>query len=99
PDQAHREGECQLLERHETGPGLAQLCARPSLAEAERRRLTVFDSTGFALEDHFAVEVFLEAAAELGLGARLQVEHHPDDALDPYALAASPQVEAPGDSA
>lgn len=94
PEQALREGECQRLTPAETGPGLARLAAEPQLAHARRDRLTVFDSTGFALEDALAMEVFLEAAAEHGLGSRLSIEHHPADALDPYALQPVPATAA-----
>ncbi|MFF6918365.1 ornithine cyclodeaminase family protein [Streptomyces sp. NPDC012466] len=94
PEQAHREGECQQLATHQTGPGLTRLVAEPALAHEHRCALTVFDSTGFAFEDALAMEVFLEAAAEHGLGRRLQIEHHPADALDPYALHSLP-VAAP----
>ncbi|KJY42626.1 lysine decarboxylase [Streptomyces sp. NRRL B-1568] len=87
PEQAHHEGECQRLEPHEWGHSLGELSADPALAHARRGELTVFDSTGFALEDHLALEVLLEAAAEHDLGLRLRIEHHPADALDPYDLA------------
>ncbi|MFF9778172.1 ornithine cyclodeaminase family protein [Streptomyces sp. NPDC013978] len=96
PEQAFREGECQRLARHETGPGLTQLAAEPALACERRGALTVFDSTGFALEDALAMEVFLQVAAEHGLGSRLQIEHHPADALDPYALQPLPAVSPAG---
>ncbi|MEU3838469.1 ornithine cyclodeaminase family protein [Streptomyces sp. NPDC028635] len=86
PGQALREGECQRLTAAETGPGLGRLAAEPQLAHARRDGLTVFDSTGFALEDALAMEVFLEVAAEYALGSRLSLEHHPSDAVDPYAL-------------
>lgn len=85
PEQARHEGECQQLEPHEIGLSLGELCADPAAADALRGRLTVFDSTGFALEDHLAMEVLLEVAAEHDLGLRLQIEHHPADALDPYS--------------
>ena len=51
-----------------------------------RDRLTVFDSTGWALEDHVAVEMLLERATELGIGTNVQLEHVPRDPLDPYDI-------------
>ncbi|MCX4728651.1 hypothetical protein [Streptomyces sp. NBC_01306] len=48
--------------------------------------MTVFDSTGFALEDHVALDVLLELATEAGIGDRVQLEHLPDDALNPYSF-------------
>lgn len=84
--QAEREGESQQLRPEQIGPSLAHLLAHPDEAVAWRSRLTVFDSTGFALEDHLALDVFLAAAEELGLGTKLPIEHHPNDVLDPYSL-------------
>ncbi|MER7765583.1 ornithine cyclodeaminase family protein [Kitasatospora sp. NPDC096140] len=85
--QALREGECQQLAEGDLGPDLMELCADPALAEAHRDGLTVFDSTGFALEDHVAFDVLLELAAEGGMGDHVQIEHLPEDALNPYAFA------------
>ncbi|MBE1456936.1 alanine dehydrogenase [Nocardiopsis terrae] len=87
PDQALREGESQRLSADRLGPTLADLCASPGRAVQPRRGLTVFDSTGVALEDHLVAEVFLEAATMLGLGTRLPIEHDLVNALDPYALS------------
>lgn len=93
-EQARREGECQRLEPVEIGPELPVLCARPELARPHRRGATVFDSTGFALEDHLALDVLLDFAVPLGLGSEIDVEYHPHDALDPYPDESA--VEVPG---
>ncbi|MFE2181910.1 hypothetical protein [Streptomyces sp. NPDC059455] len=53
---------------------------------AGRDGLTVFDSTGFALEDHIAFDVILELAEAAGIGDRVQLEHLPEDALNPYSF-------------
>ncbi|MEU1893370.1 ornithine cyclodeaminase family protein [Streptomyces pristinaespiralis] len=90
PEQALREGECQQLTADRLGPQLAHLCADPAAAAGRQDTLSVFDSTGFAFEDALAMEVFLEAAAERDLGIRVGIEHHPGDALDPYALQPLP---------
>nr|WP_161558709.1 ATP-binding cassette domain-containing protein [Streptomyces antimycoticus] len=84
--QALREGECQQLDQSELAPELPVLCADPALAEGRREQLTVFDSTGFALEDHIAFDVLLELAEEAGIGDRVQLEHLPEDALNPYSF-------------
>ncbi|GHG16162.1 ornithine cyclodeaminase family protein [Streptomyces zaomyceticus] len=86
-DQSLREGEGQQLADSDLGPDLMELCARPALAADHRDGITVFDSTGFALEDHVAFDVLLELAAEAGLGDHLQIEQLPEDALNPYAFA------------
>jgi L-lysine cyclodeaminase len=84
--QAEREGESQQLQPEQIGPSLAHLLAHPNKAVVQQPRLTVFDSTGFALEDHLALDVFLTAAEELGLGTKLPIERHPNNLLDPYSL-------------
>ncbi|MCF1594975.1 ornithine cyclodeaminase family protein [Streptomyces muensis] len=84
--QALREGECQQLEPGDLGPDLMTLCAEPETAARFRDRTTVFDSTGFALEDHVALDVILELAQEAGIGDQVQLEHLPDDALNPYSF-------------
>ncbi|WP_240003686.1 ornithine cyclodeaminase family protein [Streptomyces cinnamoneus] len=82
--QARVEGECQQLPEDAVGPSLASLCADPGSALPWRERSTVFDSTGFAFEDHLALDLFLELAIDFGLGQTVEVEYHPVDSLDPY---------------
>ncbi|RFA27950.1 hypothetical protein CAI21_13590 [Alkalilimnicola ehrlichii] len=95
PEQALREGECQQLDRASLGPDLASLCRRPELGAKSQGRLTVFDSTGFALEDHIALDVLLEIANDLGIGTSIQLEHFPKDPLNPYAPSASAGLSMP----
>ena len=52
PAQTALEGECQRLEPADIGPSLIEIVQNPELVAAARDRTTVFDSTGFALEDH-----------------------------------------------
>ncbi|MBW1602506.1 ornithine cyclodeaminase family protein [Streptomyces sp. JJ66] len=85
PEQARREGECQQLTADHIGPELSRVCAEPERFAAARERLTVFDSTGIALEDHLALDVLTEAAVAIGAGTRLALEYHPSDLLDPYS--------------
>ncbi|MDB1089560.1 ornithine cyclodeaminase family protein [Streptomyces sp. ACA25] len=93
PEQTLREGESQQLTAAQQGPELRRLCAEPETALAARSRLTVFDSTGIAYLDHLALDVFLEAAAELGAGTAIALEHYPSDALDPYSAQAGSDIE------
>lgn len=87
PEQACLEGECQWLEHSEIGPSLAELVAHPERYRHARDGLTVFDSTGWALEDHVVVEMLLEHAEQLGVGTDVPLEHIPVDPLDPYDLS------------
>lgn len=86
-EQAMREGECQQLAPAEVGPALWELVQRPERADYLQERLTVFDSTGWALEDDAAMHLFMRYAAELQLGTRLAVEIISEDAVNPYHFA------------
>ncbi|MFE9422584.1 ornithine cyclodeaminase family protein [Kitasatospora sp. NPDC006697] len=83
--QARREGECQRLAAGEIGATLPELCRTPRLADPLRVRRTVFDSTGFALEDHVALDLLIALAELHGIGERVRLEAGPADALDPYS--------------
>ncbi|NNF03812.1 MAG: ornithine cyclodeaminase family protein [Rhodothermales bacterium] len=83
-EQAVKEGECQQLKADEIGPSLAHFAGHPALAREHRDSLTVFDSTGWALEDAAAMEVFLAHALRMGLGRSVRLEATPDDPRDPY---------------
>lgn len=86
--QAIREGECQQLERHEIGTALPELCRSGEESELLRDRLTVFDSTGFALEDYVAAEWIVEQALGLGIGDRFKFSRAGGDPKNPYACTA-----------
>lgn len=93
-DQAVKEGECQQLEPHEIGPSLAQLVADEEAFGAHRHGATVFDSTGWALEDRVGIQLLLDHANRLGLGLMIELEDISDDPLNPYHMAASGAEEA-----
>ena len=90
--QAVREGECQQLEAHEIGQTLPELCRSGKQTEHLRDRLTVFDSTGFALEDYVAAEWVVEQAKVLGIGNRVRFSRAGGDPKDPYACTEFGQV-------
>jgi ornithine cyclodeaminase/alanine dehydrogenase-like protein (mu-crystallin family) len=83
-DQAINEGECQQLGREEIGPTLAELVQHEEAYRFLQEKLTVFDSTGWALEDRVAMTMLMEYAAELRLGSFLQVEACSTDPRHPY---------------
>jgi ornithine cyclodeaminase/alanine dehydrogenase-like protein (mu-crystallin family) len=83
-EQALEEGECQQLERGEIGPSLTDVLRSPEAYESYRDETTLFDSTGFALEDKVVMEVMLEMCAELELGSHLDIECKAGDPKDPY---------------
>ncbi len=89
--QALIEGECQQLsDAAAIGPELAELVRDPGRAAAARAGVTVFDSTGLALEDLAVMEVLLGHAERLGLGHRLALEILAGDPLDPYGFMRAP---------
>ncbi len=85
--QAILEGECQQMREDEIGPELAELVRDAESYETARETLTVFDSTGWALEDHIAAQLLLEAAEQIGVGSEIALESLSEDPKDPYAFA------------
>ena len=85
-DQASKEGECQQLAPAEIGPDLATILRTSTAQRAHRDALTVFDSTGWALEDLVAFNEVIALAGELGLGRAMEIECRGDNPLNPYAL-------------
>ncbi len=83
-DQCCAEGECQQLDDDDIGPSLAYLVANSPRFESSRSRLTVFDSTGWAVEDEVALRLALDIAEELGLGQLVGLEAIGVDPYDPY---------------
>ncbi|MDA1065726.1 MAG: ornithine cyclodeaminase family protein [Verrucomicrobia bacterium] len=82
--QALIEGECQQLEVTEVGPELHQLVKNRSHYRGKQKELTVFDSTGFALEDHVVLEYFLELSIRFGIGTPLDLNNVPEDPYNTY---------------
>lgn len=78
------EGESQSLRVDELGPDLSSLVADRSTHAALREQITVFDSTGWALEDLVAAELFLDHAERLGVGTEIDLQPMPRDPYDPY---------------
>lgn len=83
-EQARKEGECQQLELDEIGPSLAELVTHPEAYADARERTTVYDSTGWALQDRAAIQLLLDHANRLDLGIFLELEDIGDDPFDPY---------------
>ena len=84
--QALVEGECQQLDAADVGPELYQLL-QDNAFDALRSQRTLFDSTGWALEDLAAMELLVEWAETFDLGRDVHFENITDDPKDPYWLA------------
>ena len=78
------EGESQQLDPDELGPDLATIVRNAGEYERHQRMLTVFDSTGWAVEDLVVAELITEHALELGLGSEVDLQPAPGDPYDPY---------------
>ncbi|RZK13113.1 MAG: ornithine cyclodeaminase family protein [Flavobacterium sp.] len=83
-EQAIVEGECQQLEQKDIGAELVEVVQNPAKYAYLQNERTVFDSTGWALEDKVVMDLFLDCALKLGLGQELEIEHRPEDTKNPY---------------
>lgn len=83
-DQALKEGECQQLELASIGGQLAEVAREADAYASLQSQRTVFDSTGWALEDHVAVTVAMELARDAGVGREIEIESIPNDPRNPY---------------
>ena len=80
------EGESQRLDPSTIGPDLAELMRARKANEALRASVTVFDSTGWALEDLIAAELMLRHAERMDIGFAIDLQPNPADPYDPYEL-------------
>ena len=83
-EQALREGECQQLHHNELGPDLRRLVRNAEQYRYLQQETTVFDSTGWALEDQTAMALLMDYATELDLGSQMQLESDASDPRNPY---------------
>lgn len=90
-DQAIVEGECQQLTTAEIGPELSALIKAPNKYKYIQDRRSVFDSTGWALEDHVVMDLMIKYANELQIGSKLAIEYFPEDTKNPYEFYKAPQ--------
>ena len=84
PEQAILEGECQQLQPEQIGPGWVEVIQNSEAYTHLKSQRTIFDSTGWPLEDQVIMELFLEYAKELGLGQEIEVELISGDPKNPY---------------
>lgn len=83
-EQAKIEGECQQLEDSEIGPDLVEVVQNSKKYAFAKAKPTIFDSTGWALEDQVVMDLFLELANDFGIGQEIAIENISDDAKNPY---------------
>jgi flavorubredoxin len=66
------------------GPDIQTLVKESERFSNYRERCTVFDSTGWALEDIVTMDLFREYAAEFKVGSEIQLETISTDHRNPY---------------
>jgi len=84
--QAIKEGECQQLDEEEIGKDLVEILQQPDEYAHLKEQSTVFDSTGWALEDQVALELLIDFANEFGLGTEMDLESIAEDPHNPYSF-------------
>ncbi len=83
-EQCRLEGECQQLPEASIGPELWELVGSPASADAAGS-VTVFDSTGWAVEDDAALRLAHDLAVRHDLGTDVILESISCDPYDPYS--------------
>jgi L-lysine cyclodeaminase len=83
-EQARLEGESQRLTTNQIGVALYEVVQNPDSFTKYQRSLTIFDSTGWAIEDAVAAQLMLDHAQRLGVGSAISLQHLPTDPLNPY---------------
>ena len=78
------EGECQQILQANVGPELWELLQHPAGSD-NKNRVTVFDSTGWAVEDDVALRLALRLALQHDLGTDIVLESLSSDPYDPYS--------------
>lgn len=83
-DQAKIEGECQQLKDDEIDSDWVEVLQNASEFKQVKDQLTVFDSTGWALEDQVVMDLFLDLAKKFDIGLEVAIENVSEDAKNPY---------------
>ncbi|MFK7959645.1 MAG: ornithine cyclodeaminase family protein [Phycisphaerales bacterium] len=96
--QARQEGECQQLDSLDDVVEFVDVVKRHDAYADARERPTVFDSTGWALEDRVSMELVLEHVRRLGLGTEVEIESVTADPRHPYEMLDAMAAERPGDA-
>ena len=84
-DQAVIEGECQRLDSEDIFDDWVKIIKAQEDYHNLRNERTVFDSTGWALEDFIASNLFTEYAKENGIGSYVEIENLSTEVKNPYA--------------
>lgn len=83
-EQAKIEGECQQLKDSEIDVSWVEVLKTPEKFVHIQNEMSVFDSTGWALEDQVVMDLFLDLAEQFGIGLEVAIENVSEDAKNPY---------------
>ena len=83
-EQAFIEGECQQLPENEIKEDIVGLINNIEKYKYIQQETTVFDSTGWALEDYVSQKLIIKYAQKFQLGNYIDVEYKPEDSKNPY---------------
>ena len=89
-EQAVLEGECQQLDPEDIGPSIIAFAQQSERHREVQMGRSVFDSTGWALEDQVALDLLLKHARTLGLGIDVELESISEEARNPYHFLNNP---------
>jgi len=84
--QANVEGECQQLQQSDIGDEFYEVMRDTGQHADLQSRSTVFDSTGWVLEDYVVAKLFLDHAQSLGIGTEVTIGTGGRDPKSPYAF-------------
>jgi len=88
--QTRVEGDIQQMPADFAVTEFWRVLAGDAPGRVHAQQVTVFDSVGFALEDHAALTFMRDAALELGLGELIDLVPRPVDPKDLYGLLLDP---------
>ncbi|MEM8583191.1 MAG: ornithine cyclodeaminase family protein [Bacteroidota bacterium] len=83
-DQAVVEGECQQLDRTDIDADIIEVVTDPRKYEYAKTKRSVYDSTGWALQDKITFSLFMDLGKKLGMGQMIEIENMSGDASNPY---------------
>jgi ornithine cyclodeaminase len=88
--QTRIEGDLQQMPADFPVTELWRVLALQAAGRTGVEQVTVFDSVGFALEDHAALHFLHDAARALGIGSAIELVPHTRDPKDLFATIAAP---------
>jgi len=88
-NQAIIEGECQQLQKDDIYKDWVEILNNSAQYASLKGESTVFDSTGWALEDYVVSKLFTEYATSIGAGSYIEIESLSSDVKNPYAFISS----------